>query len=106
MSKIPEITSEDRGALRQALLAFGRRYLQALAFQGAPMRGLGFGAWQSLPNAPQLFCSIETRPPPDVKQWAEYQAIETRILGHPKLKRFLIALLNSPGNPFPDSMLC
>lgn len=102
MSKIPEITSEDRSALRQALLAFGRRYLQALPFQGAPMRALGLGAWQSHPSAPEIFDRIATRPPPDAKQWPEYQAIETRILGHPKLKRLLIAPLNSPGNPFPD----
>jgi hypothetical protein len=102
VSKVPEITDEDRGALRQALLAFGRKYLQALPSQGAPMRSLGLGAWRSHPSAPAQFFPIETRPPPDTEQWKEYQTVQAHFLGHPKLSRLLTEPMNSPGNLVPD----
>jgi hypothetical protein len=102
VSKVPELTDEERSVLRQALLAFGRAYLQALPSQGAPMRSLGLGAWRSHPTAPEHFFPLETRPPPDTEQWKEYQAVEAHFLSHPKLARLLTEPMNSSGDPAPD----
>jgi predicted RNase H-like HicB family nuclease len=100
---VPEDAGADRADVRAALMVFGRRYLQALESQGAPMRSLGMGAWRAHPQGAGLFVPLDVRPPPsDFDEWGECRTLEALVTSRPRLRRLVTQPMYAPTDRVPD----
>jgi hypothetical protein len=99
-----ESVSADRSAVNAALMAFGRRYLDALNAQDPSRRARPIiGAWGPHPQIPGLFVPLEHQlVPSNFDEWEEYVAIEELMASRPRLHRLVTEPMYKPADPVPE----
>src|SRR5690349_21610753 len=101
----PGRASDDRASVRAALMAFGRRYLQALGSADGSTIPIASGGWRSHPQRPETFVPLEVSFPTfNFQEWDEYRAIEVLVTTRPSLNRLISMPMNAPTDPVPEFM--